>query len=63
MLHMLQLSDKRRVGAGDFKEMQMISIHEYWEKDGELLPSKKVLFSFTAMRSLSPRTAQAYPKF
>ncbi|KAL2758038.1 hypothetical protein ACRALDRAFT_1068482 [Sodiomyces alcalophilus JCM 7366] len=36
-----ELSNKRRVGLSKFKDMTMINIREFWEKDGEMLPGKK----------------------
>lgn len=38
----LQLSNKRRVGVSQFKSMCLINIREYYEKDGKMLPGKKV---------------------
>ena len=37
-----QLTSKRRVGVTTFKGKYMLNIREYYEKDGELLPGKKV---------------------
>lgn len=37
-----QLSNKRRVGVSQFKNMSFINIREYYEKDGKTLPGKKV---------------------
>lgn len=37
-----KLSNKRRVGVSQFKNMCLINIREYYEKDGKLLPGKKV---------------------
>ena len=37
-----ELSDKRRVSIEDFRGKTLISIREFYEKDGELLPGKKV---------------------
>jgi len=36
------LTDKRRVQVSEFKGMQMVAIREFYEKDGEMLPAKKV---------------------
>jgi len=36
------LSGKRRIGVQEFKGNRMINIREYYEKDGEMLPGKKV---------------------
>jgi len=37
-----QLSGKRRIGISEFKGKRMMNIREYYEKDGEVLPGKKV---------------------
>jgi len=37
------LTDKRRVQISEFKGMQMVAIREFYEKDGEMLPAKKVI--------------------
>ncbi|KAL8788675.1 MAG: hypothetical protein Q9195_007176 [Heterodermia aff. obscurata] len=36
------ISDKRRVSVDEFRGNTMVNIREYYEKDGELLPTKKV---------------------
>lgn len=36
------MTDKRRVQISEFKGMQMVGIREFYEKDGEMLPGKKV---------------------
>ncbi|ROT41452.1 transcriptional Coactivator p15 [Sodiomyces alkalinus F11] len=36
-----ELSNKRRIGVSKFRDMTMINIREFWEKDGEMLPGKK----------------------
>ena len=36
------MTGKRRVGVSLFKGKQMVNIREYYEKDGETLPGKKV---------------------
>jgi hypothetical protein len=38
------LSGKRRVTISEFKGKQMVSIREYYEKDGRDLPGNKVSF-------------------
>lgn len=38
----LQLSGKRRVQISDFKGTTMVGIREFYEKDGKILPGKKV---------------------
>lgn len=42
-----QLSNKRRVGVSEFKKMCFINIREYYEKDGKMLPGKKVSLPYT----------------
>lgn len=42
---MEQLSNKRRVGLSEFKKLCFINIREYYEKDGKMLPGKKVSLS------------------
>lgn len=37
-----QLSNKRRVGVSQFRKACLINIREYYEKDGKMLPGKKV---------------------
>ncbi|KAM0333307.1 hypothetical protein ACHAQA_001968 [Verticillium albo-atrum] len=37
-----ELSAKRRVGISKFKDMTMINIREYYQKDDDMLPGKKV---------------------
>ena len=36
------MTSKRRVGITKFKGTHMVNIREYYEKDGEALPGKKV---------------------
>ncbi|KAM0285638.1 hypothetical protein ACHAQH_001344 [Verticillium albo-atrum] len=36
-----ELSAKRRVGISKYKDMTMINIREYYQKDDEMLPAKK----------------------
>lgn len=38
----LQLSGTRRIGISKFKGKRIVNIREYYEKDGEMLPGKKV---------------------
>lgn len=38
----VQLSGKRRVGIQEFAGKKLINIREFYEKDGQMLPSKKV---------------------
>lgn len=37
-----ELSGRRRVQVSSFKNMTMVNIREYYEKDGKALPGKKV---------------------
>ena len=37
-----ELSGKRRVGVSEFKGRRMVNVREYYEKEGEMLPGKKV---------------------
>jgi hypothetical protein len=37
----LDLSNKRRVTISNFNNSFMVNIREYFEKDGQLLPTKK----------------------
>lgn len=37
-----QLTNNRRVGVSKFKNMALINVREYYEKDGKMLPGKKV---------------------
>lgn len=41
LLFFSQLSDKRRVTLQDFRGKTLISIREYYKKDGKELPSSK----------------------
>lgn len=38
----LQISKNRRVAISEFKGKQLIMIREYYEKNDEMLPGKKV---------------------
>ena len=40
----LQLNDKgtRRITVNEFKGKWMVNVREYYEKDGKMLPGKKV---------------------
>lgn len=38
----LKLSDKRRVSINTWRGHRQVAFREYYEKDGELLPTKKV---------------------
>ena len=39
---MVKLSRTRRIGISSFKGNTMVNIREYYEKDGAMLPGKKV---------------------
>lgn len=38
----MQLGGKRRVQVGEFKGAQLVNIREFYEKDDQMLPGKKV---------------------
>ncbi|KAK0353371.1 hypothetical protein LTR59_010167 [Friedmanniomyces endolithicus] len=54
-----ELSDTRRVGVSTYKGMTLISIREYYEKDGKSLPGRKGISlsvdQFTALLNVLPR--------
>ncbi|KAK0248579.1 hypothetical protein B0A54_11255 [Friedmanniomyces endolithicus] len=54
-----ELSDTRRVGVSTYKGMTLISIREYYEKDGKSLPGRKGISlsvdQYTALLSVLPR--------
>ncbi|OAA80457.1 Transcriptional coactivator p15 [Akanthomyces lecanii RCEF 1005] len=54
----IELSSKRRVGVSQFKNVCLINIREYYEKDGKHLPGKKgislSLEQYTALIKLIP---------
>lgn len=41
-----EISKMRRVTVSEFRGKTMVSVREYYEKDGQELPGKKVSFSF-----------------
>ena len=53
-----EISKARRVTISDFKDKKMVSVREYYEKDGEWLPGKKgismTLEQFSALVELLP---------
>ncbi|KAK1067041.1 hypothetical protein LTR12_010688 [Friedmanniomyces endolithicus] len=55
----LKLSDTRRVGVSTYKGMTLISIREYYEKDGKSLPGRKGISlsvdQYTALLNVLPR--------
>jgi Transcriptional Coactivator p15 (PC4) len=41
-----EIADRRRMTVSEFKGKTMVSIREYYEKDGQVLPGKKVWPTF-----------------
>lgn len=54
-----ELSASRRLQISEFKGRRMVSIREYYQKDGEMLPGKKgislPLEQFTALMTVLPQ--------
>ena len=47
-----ELSGKRRVGLQEFKGKVMVNVREYYEKEGEMLPGKKVRYGILRVLAL-----------
>ncbi|KAH7010957.1 putative RNA polymerase II transcriptional coactivator [Macrophomina phaseolina] len=63
----LEISAKRRVAVSDFRGKPMVSIREYYEKDGKDLPGKKVASpslstKYSALVELLPEVETALSK-
>ncbi|KAI4728235.1 PC4-domain-containing protein [Aureobasidium sp. EXF-10728] len=58
-----ELSGKRRVGLSEYKNMHLINIREYYEKDGKTLPGRKgislSLEQFSAFLGILPEIEAA----
>ncbi|PNY01198.1 RNA polymerase II transcriptional coactivator KELP-like protein [Trifolium pratense] len=50
-----QLSTRRNVAVRDFKGMTLVSIREFYNKDGKQLPTAKVRFLHRVIGSYDPR--------
>lgn len=52
VLSFLQLSNKRRVTVQDFRGKTLVSIREYYEKEGKQLPTSKGILLLVVSVSL-----------
>lgn len=52
----LQLSGNKKVTVSKWKNQKLVSIREYYEKDGEQLPGKKGEYACTSQTTMIPCT-------
>lgn len=62
-----ELSSKRKVAVSSFKGKLLVSVREYYEKDGKLLPSSKGISlnveQWKALKNAMPAVEEAIKKF